>query len=670
VRYRAFISYSHADEAFAARLHRDLERYRLPRRVVQARGLISERLGVIFRDRDELASSASLTGTIQKALGESECLIVICSPASAASVWVGAEIDAFRRLRPNAPILPIIPPDVPGIEASGLFPPALASEEEPLAADARATGDGRQRALLKLIAALVDIRFDDLIERETVRRRQRMFTAAGVVMVSVTIASVLMYQARRAEQEAETRRAQATALIDYLVSDLTERLVEYEEVGELDQGLSQALNYFGAFEADELDDDTLDKYRSALIGVGSVRIRQGKLEEALETFERAMELGQVSTSRAENEPSEWYDLAQNTYYVGEAHWELQDIPQAADYIGRSLTYGRRAAALAPGNFDYRIEVVFGLNNMGAVNTRLKRYDQAISSLEESLAENEVLRREFPDKEDDLLNQEVESVSWLAEILPTLGEFEQGFLWHEKEISLREALYDRTNNIHHLARLSDALGYYARTLIAVGRTAEARVALARKVALSEQLTREDPENVFWRTRGYLGRVMLAMELHHGGDTAAALAELDIAEAGLADLLAEERNSDLVRLHLAYIAVCRAYFKMDEAPAQSLQALSIAFDTLDSFTEAETIGPVHFGYYLQAVLVESVVLKRLDKTRSDRLPRALALMQAQGQPAESIQDRSVLALLNLASGEGGPETAPRAEFYRRIYEGLSA
>ena len=33
-RYRAFISYSHADKAFGRRLHRRLERYGVPRRLV------------------------------------------------------------------------------------------------------------------------------------------------------------------------------------------------------------------------------------------------------------------------------------------------------------------------------------------------------------------------------------------------------------------------------------------------------------------------------------------------------------------------------------------------------------------------------------------------------------------------------------------------------------
>ena len=148
MRYRAFISYSHSDEAFARRLHHDLERYRIPARVVQTRGLISNRLGTVFRDRDELASSASLTDTIREALRESECLIVICSPAAADSRWVAAEIEAFRQVRPGAPILPIIPDDLPDTryELHTLFPPALSAADEPLAADARAARDGPKRA--------------------------------------------------------------------------------------------------------------------------------------------------------------------------------------------------------------------------------------------------------------------------------------------------------------------------------------------------------------------------------------------------------------------------------------------------------------------------------------------------------------------------------------------
>ncbi len=667
MRYRAFISYSHSDEIFAARLHRDLERHRLPGRVVQAKGLLSNRLGVIFRDKDELASSSSLTDTIREALAESECLIVICSPAAVASRWVAAEIEAFRQVRPDGAILPIIPDSVTAAAAGELFPPALTADEEPLAADARPTGDGLKRARLKLIAGLIGLRFDDLVEREAVRARQRLLLAASFMIAIVGGSAFLLEQTRRAEQTAETQRAQAAALIDYLVTDLTERLQDYEEVGELDQGLAQALNYFGSLTAEELDDETLYKYRTALIGVGTVRIRQGKLEEALETFLRAMELGQESANRSVEDASQWYELAQHTYYVGEAHWEMQNVSDAADYIAQALDYAKMAAALEPDNIRYRIEVVFGLNNMGAVNTRLKRYQAAIDSLQASLSENEQLRAQFPDYETDLLVQEVESVSWLAEILPTLGRFDEGFEWHEREVSLREDLYERTNNIHHLARLSDALGYYARTLTAVGRTAEARAMLQRKVEISSELTREDPDNIFWRERGYLGRAMLAMELHHEGDTAAALAELDIAEAGFRDMLAEERNSDLVRLHLAHVAACRAYFSLPE-PERALEHLAAAFELLEPMA-AGSVNPVHYGYYMQAVLIESAALQLAGRPASERLATALTLMGSDGEPDASLQDRTIRALLVQASGGEAPAAAPRTEFYRRIFEALS-
>jgi predicted anti-sigma-YlaC factor YlaD len=188
-----------------------------------------------------------------------------------------------------------------------------------------------------------------------------------------------------------------------------------------------------------------------------------------------------------------------------------------------------------------------------------------------------------------------------------------------------------------------------------------------VAISEQLTREDPDNIFWRTRGYLGRAMLAMELYHSGDTAAALTELQVAESGLSDLLADERNSALVRLHLAHISICRAYFQVQDAPEQSLQLLSDAFATLEPV--GEDTGPVHFGYYMQAVLVESAARNLLGRAPADRVASAVALMSAQGQPEVSVQDGQILSLLELASGEGGPETAPKAEFYRRIYQQLS-
>jgi hypothetical protein len=87
-RYWAFISYSHQDKAWGRWLHRALETYRIPQRLIGmpvAAGTIPARLTPVFRDRDELPTATDLDRTVAEALRQSWCLIVICSPASAQS---------------------------------------------------------------------------------------------------------------------------------------------------------------------------------------------------------------------------------------------------------------------------------------------------------------------------------------------------------------------------------------------------------------------------------------------------------------------------------------------------------------------------------------------------------------------------------------------------------
>ena len=85
-KYRAFISYSHADEEWAKWLHKALETYRVPKHLVGREtdaGPVPERLAPIFRDRDELATATNLGETLTRALTQSANQIVICSPAAA-----------------------------------------------------------------------------------------------------------------------------------------------------------------------------------------------------------------------------------------------------------------------------------------------------------------------------------------------------------------------------------------------------------------------------------------------------------------------------------------------------------------------------------------------------------------------------------------------------------
>ncbi len=214
-RYWAFISYSHRDERRAARLHRELERYRGHARLVgqtNERGEpVPQRLFPVFRDRDELAGSPDLSSRIRAALQESRHLIVVCSPHAARSRWVNEEIRAFKALGRESRVFALIVDGEPNaVDAEReCFPTALkyrlgadgqlgSEPTEPIAADARKSGDGDRLALLKLIAGLLGVRFDDLRRRDQERAaRRRNLITAGSVALALVFAGIAGYAWRQ-----------------------------------------------------------------------------------------------------------------------------------------------------------------------------------------------------------------------------------------------------------------------------------------------------------------------------------------------------------------------------------------------------------------------------------------------------------------------------------------
>jgi hypothetical protein len=206
-KYWAFISYSHSDEQWAQWLHKELETYRVPRRLVGRRnafGEVPRRIFPVFRDREELPGAFDLGSNLTDALRLSRHLIVICSPRSAASHWVNEEIKLYKSMGREDRVLCLIvegepnASDRPGMETSECFPPALRfrvgadgglteMRTEPIAADARKGKDGRENSKLKLLAGVLGVGFDELKQREQRRVRQQRLRRATAISASLVL---------------------------------------------------------------------------------------------------------------------------------------------------------------------------------------------------------------------------------------------------------------------------------------------------------------------------------------------------------------------------------------------------------------------------------------------------------------------------------------------------
>src|SRR4029079_6272169 len=109
IQYRAFISYSHVDAAWAEWLHRWLESFRGDNDLIgrDAAGTIHKTLRPIYRDPGELTFGSASEVTLA-ALDAARALIVICSPASAQSSYVAEQVRLFKSRHPGRPVIPLI----------------------------------------------------------------------------------------------------------------------------------------------------------------------------------------------------------------------------------------------------------------------------------------------------------------------------------------------------------------------------------------------------------------------------------------------------------------------------------------------------------------------------------------------------------------------------------
>jgi tetratricopeptide (TPR) repeat protein len=408
ISYRAFLSYSHSDRSKAAWLHRTLESYRVPSKLIgmpTAFGPVPARLSPVFRDREELSAAGNLGESIESALAQSLALIVICSPSAAASRWVNEEIRCFKRLHGEKRIFAVIiagepcASDTTERREEECFPPALrfhvgpdgvvtSEPAEPIATDLRPAGDGRRHGKLKLVAGLLGLRLDDLVQRESHRRHRRLVYVSAASMAGMAVTSALAIVANEARQEsqlqrteAERQRSEADGLVEFMLTDLRGKL---EPVGRLDVLKSvgdRALDYYGRQDLDSLDADALGRRARAMLLVAEVGDLQGNGAAARRGFAEA---ARSTAELLRREPGNWqrlYDHAQSEFWLAYDSHNRGDNRRALLHFLAYRDLGRRMVAAAPKRPESHVELASAEVNLGVAFVRDRRPPEALSSFD-------------------------------------------------------------------------------------------------------------------------------------------------------------------------------------------------------------------------------------------------------------------------------------------------
>jgi tetratricopeptide (TPR) repeat protein len=533
-RFYAFLSYSHKDKELADWLHRELERFRVPHSLagrLTVNGVVPRRLTPIFRDQQDLSAGADLAEEIKAALAASQFLVVLCSPTAATSRWTNAEIESFKRTRPEGCVLAAIgagepfASDIPGRESEECFPPALrykydrrghqtTKKAEPLAADFREGAEGRRLAFLKLVAGMLGVGLDELVQRETTSRHRRMAWLAAASLGGMAVTSTLAITAIQARDAARDQRREAEGLVSFMVGDLKDKLEPIGRLDALDGVGARVLAYYRKQDTSELSDAALLQRSRALNLMASVAFQRGKMEQAEGLYLQAADGTAEAVRRSPNDTKLLFDHAQNVFWVGEvARFSGRPDRSEAAYR-RYKQLADRLGAAEPDNLRYRMEVLYADEDIGISLYDQRRFAEARSQFEGALPPMEKLASLYPDNV-NYQREVANALAWIADAQRSQGELKAATATRERQLSILMRLAGGvadTNIRRQLVLAHQPLGLL---FVEQGQLDRAIEEFRAAVEEADGLMMIEPRNADWKRRAAIARVELARALFLSG-----------------------------------------------------------------------------------------------------------------------------------------------------------
>lgn len=614
--YFAFLSYSHADQAIAEWLHEALENFRVPRRLVgrlTENGVVPRRLTPVFRDRGELAASDDLSEEIEEALAGSRFLVVLCSPAAVASKWTNAEIAAFKRLHPDGEVFAAIIAGEPfasetrGREAEECFPPALLQKydargrptgkrAEPIAADLRQEGEGKQLGLMQIIAGMLGVGLDELVQREGKRRQQRMTLIAAASLVGMIFTSGLSLVAIQSRDAARDERREAEGLVAFMLGDLKDKLQPIGKLDALDGVGSRVLGYYSKQDPSELSDAGLMQRSQALSLTAQVASLRGDKETARQLYRQAMEGTEEAIRRDPDDPQRLFNHAQNVFYVGEIARELGQADQAEAAYREYKRLADRMVAIEPDNLRWRMEVLYAEEDIGIVLLNKRRYAEAAAIFErllhvmESAGSLDPGNRVYQRETGKLL-------SWTAQAQWVLGRLDAAIAVRQRQVAfLERQLRGGGADVQVREQLVPARRAIGLLFTSQGQVERGNEELHLALAEANRLIAVEPDNSGWKNMAAAVRLDLADNLLSSGRHDEAAREIAVACAVAAAFGASDPK--VASWRALHTTCLDRRSRLALASGATPQALALAEQALASARSERSADPITDRYRIAA------------------------------------------------------------------------
>ena len=467
-----------------------------------------------------------------------------------------------------------------------MFPPALrfkydrrghqtTKRAEPLAADFRVDGEGRRLAFLKLVAGMLGVGLDELVQREQTRRHRRMAWLAAASLAGMAVTSTLAVTAFQARNEAREQRREAEGLVAFMLGDLKDKLEPIGRLDALDGVGSRVLAYYSKQDAAQLTDAALSQRSKALSLMAEVAYARGDLNVAERLYREALSGTAEAVRRKPNDPQLLYDHAQNVFWVADIERGRGDARDAEAGMREYKRLADQMVALGPDNMTWRMEQQNATANLGVLLSEQRRFPEATAQFASAVQTMSALATANP-KNGEYQKSLTEAQSWLADAEKAEGKLDDAVALRERHVALLQRLLAQTGDVEYRQKLVPAERYLAELYWFRGQVPLALQHYQAAIANSSTLIALEPDNSRWKYFEFRARLDWARALITAAKTDDAANQVENACAVTGRLIAINSNVQRWRANLRDCFQLRAQLaltKNDENSAGQFSAKAV-------------------------------------------------------------------------------------------------
>jgi tetratricopeptide (TPR) repeat protein len=318
-----------------------------------------------------------------------------------------------------------------------------------------------------------------------------------------------------------------------MVGDLKDKLEPIGKLDALDGVASRVLAYYSKQDASELSDAALIQRSRALSITAQVAFLRGRYEQAQALYRQALAGTDEAVRRAPNDPKLIFEQAQNAFWLGEIARTNGQADAAVEYYMQYKQLADRLVQLEPDNLKWRMEALYGAEDLGISLYNKRRYDQALAQFQGALSPMQNLVALDPANGTYRVEM-AKMLAWLADTERALGRLDEAIAIRTREIALLNEALARSSDVGLQQQLIWAHQALGNLLLSHGQTAGGIAELRLAVATANHLIPIEPTNALWKGAAATAHLELAKALLVTHDHAAAEHETDVACALVAAL----------------------------------------------------------------------------------------------------------------------------------------